>query len=129
MVPSLASSRSTGIYSCVCAAAKSSATVLVDPAIVQVLSGIYLQANMIRAMVVVTALVVASLGHAQGQPKSAWQGSYQPPQSEWTKVHRPPPQSTWDETKGSRPPPTRKTPQSWWNDPSHQNPPKSSWAR
>jgi hypothetical protein len=92
----------------------------------------------LKAIVILIALVVSTSIHAQ--PTSAWSqpGAYRAPQSGWNDDYQPPksqwsrpnayrvPKSTWS-TNGSRQPQKGQAPQSWWSDPRHQNPPTSAW--
>ena len=114
---------------------------------------------MLKAIVIVIALVASTSTHAQ--PTSAWSqpGAYQAPQSAWND-HYQPPKSQWSSPKAYRAPKSgwnndyqppksqwsspelsstqerletgslrrEQAPDSWWSDPGHQNPPKSSWT-
>ena len=92
---------------------------------------------MVKAIVLLAALVASTSIHAQ--PTSAWSNnSYQAPKSTMQDTYKPP-KSRWSEpnayqapksTSGEIPrrPSKRQAPDSWWSDPAHQNPPKSSWA-
>ena len=86
---------------------------------------------MLKAIVIVIALVASTSTHAQ--PTSAWSqpGAYQAPQSAWND-HYQPPKSQWSRPKAYRMPKSGwnndyQPPKSQWSSPSYQAP-KSGWS-
>jgi hypothetical protein len=88
------------------------------------------EAIVLKAIVILIALVVSTSIHAQ--PTSAWSqpGAYQAPQSAWNDRYLPP-KSQWS-SKAYRAPKSGwrngyQPPKSQWNSPSYQAP-KSGWS-